>query len=389
MRVTESERAFLHELHAVKKDPLGKRIIHFFVSLAPNTGETTSRIDNAKTFIKRAFAKSPYCEVFHAHNGDIFVTYSHITISDVLAACTKVEKLFCESAVLSVKNAYNEYGFYKVADAVKEIDKVFAAFKSIIAQSQPEPDRLSKRPLTPEGLTFLADKLRGADLRSCIFNQPVYFIGNKVPSIEFLEFYISTQQIESIFLPDTNLLGNVWLFQALKEDFDRATLRAVAKEITEYRHKSFSVNVGLSTILGREFADFCDALPSKLAGRTVLEVHKTDLVQNFGMMKDVRQFADERGMKICVDGVDWRDFEVLCLERLKPHFIKVVWHNDLLSAPQGELHHFVNAVKAHETSEIVMSRCDNPKAFPLARTLGIRYVQGRLADQFFKTGMEL
>lgn len=389
MLVTESERAFLHELHAVKKDPLGKRIIHFFVSLAPTVGETTSRIENAKAFLKRSFAKSPYCNVFHAHNGDIFVTYSHVTISDVLAACNKVERLFCESSVLSVRNAYNEYGFYKVADAVKDIDRVFAAFKNIIADAQPEPERLSKRPLTPENLTFLSDKLRTADLRSCIFNQPVYFIGNKVPSIEFLEFYISTQQLENVFLPETNLLGNIWLFQALKEDFDRATLRTVAKEITDYRHKSFSVNVGLGTILGREFADFCDALPSKLAGRIVLEIHKTDLVQNLSMMKDVRQFADEHGMKVCIDGVDWRDFEVLSLDRLKPHYIKVVWHNDLVNAPPDELGHFVTAVKAHEASEIVLSRCDNPKAFPLARTLGIRYVQGRLADQFFKTGMEL
>lgn len=389
MRVTESERAFLHELHAVKKDPLGKRIIHFFVSLAPKAGETTTRIANAKAFIRRAFAKSPYCAVFHAHNGDIFVTYSHVTISDVLAACAKVEKLFCESTVPSTRNAYNEYGFYKVADAVTDIDKVFAAFKGIIAQAQPEPDRINKRPLTPENLTFLSDKLRNADLRNCIFNQPVYFIGGKVPSIEFLEFYISTQQIESVFLPDTNILGNVWLFQALKEDYDRATLRAVAKEITDYRHKSFSVNVGLSTIMGRDFAEFCDALPSKLSGRIVLEIHKTDLIQNFGMMREVRQFADERGMKLCIDGVDWRDFEILCLERLKPHFLKVVWHNDLLGAAPDDLNHFVNAVKGHGSSEIVLSRCDNPKAFPLARTLGVRYVQGRLADQFFKTGMEL
>lgn len=388
MRVTESERAFLHELHAVKKDPLGKRIIHFFVSLAPRPDEGHNRIESAKAFLKKAFAKSPYCEVFHAHNGDIFVTYSHVSISDVLAACTKVEKLFCESAVLSARNAYSEYGFFKVADAVKDIDKVFTAFKAIITLAQPEPDRFSKRPMTPENLSFLSEKLRSADLRSCIFNQPVYFIGGKVPSIEFLEFYISTQQIESVFLPDTSITGNVWLFQALKDDFDRATLRTVAKEITEYRHKSFSVNVGLATIMDREFADFCDALPSRLSGRIVLEVHKTDLVHNFGIMKDVRELTAERGMKICIDGVDWRDFEVLCLERMKPHFIKVVWHDDLLCAAPDDLGHFVNAVKAHETSQIVLSRCDNPKAFPLARTLGVRFVQGRLADQLFKTGME-
>lgn len=389
MRVTEAERSFLHELHAVKKDPLGKRIIHFFVSLAPDVGDVAKKTDSAVNFIKKQFAKSPYVEVFAAHNGDIFVTYSHISISDVLAVCSKVEKLFCESAVLSARNAYNEYGFYKVADAVKDLDKVFTAFKTIIAQSQPEPEKYNKKPLTADNLTFLSDKLRTADLRSCIFNQPVYFIGNKVPSIEFLEFYVSTQQIESNFLPDINILGNVWLFQALKDDFDRATLRALSKELADYRHKSFSVNVGLTTIMGREFAEFCEQLPSKLAGRIVLEIHKTDLIQNFGLMRDVKQLAEERGFKLCIDGVEWRDFEVLCLHRMKPHYVKVVWHNDLLSSKPTDLTAFVEAVKAHDGCEIVFSRCDNPKAFPFARTLGVRYVQGRLADQFFKTGMEL
>lgn len=389
MRVTESERAFLHELHSVKKDPLGKRIIHFFVSLAPPNGDLAKKTESAKQFIKKQFAKSPYVEVFNAHNGDIFVTYSHITVSEVLGVCNRVEKLFCESAVLSARNAYNEYGFYKVADAVKDMDKVFTAFKTIIAMAQPEPDKYTKKAMAPENLGPLVDKLRSADLRNCIFNQPIYFIGNKVPSIEFLEFYVSTQQIESIFLPEVNIVGNAWLFNALKDEFDRATLRTVAREIQDYRHKSFSLNVGLSTILGREFAEFYEALPSKLAGRIVLEVHKTDLLQNFNLFNDVRQLAAEKGLKVCVDGVEWRDFEVLCLDRVKPNYIKVVWHNDLLSAPETELNHFVKAVKAHEGSEIVLTRCDNPRAFPLARTLGIRYVQGRLADQFFKTGMEL
>lgn len=390
MRVTESERAFLHEMHAIKKDPLGKRLIHFFVSLAPAGGDVAKKTESAKAFIKKSFARSPYCQVFAAHNGDLFVCYSHIPVSEVLGVCNRVEKLFMDDAVVSTRNGYNEYAFFKVLDAVKELDKVFTVFKAIIAQAQPEPQRVGKKPMGPEHMQALAERLRGMDLRHCIFNQPVYFIGNKVPSIEFLEFYVSSQQIESNYLPEVNIVGNAWLFHALKEEFDRATLRAVAREIGDYRHKAFSVNVSLSTVLGKEFADFYEKLPSKLAGKIVLEIHKTDLVQNLGLMKDVKSLAEEKGLRLCIDGMDWHDFEVLCLDRLKPHFVKVVWHNDLLSAPPDELAGFVEGIKRlGEASQVVLSRCDNPRAFPLARSLGVRYVQGRLADQFFKTGMEL
>lgn len=390
MRVTESERAFLHELHAIKKDPLGKRLIHFAVSLAPAAQDVTNRVESAKNFIKRSFAKSPYCQIYTASNNDLFVAYSHVSISEVLGVCSRVEKLFCEDQVVSQRNAYNEYAFFKVADAVKELDKVFTAFKTIVAEKQPDPQRFGKKAMTAENLQFLSDKLRTADLRHCIFNQPVYFIGQKVPSIEFLEFYVSSQQIESNFLPEASLVGNPWLFHALKDEFDRATLRAVAKEIPEYRHKAFSLNVSLTTVLAREFADFYEKLPTKLAGRIILEIHKTDLVQNFGLMKDVKQLADEKGLKICIDGLDWHDLEVLCFDRLKPAFVKIVWHNDLLSVPPDELQAFVlGAKKIADSTQLVLSRCDNPKAFPFARGLGIRYVQGRLADQFFKSGLEL
>ncbi len=389
MRVTESERAFLHELHAVKKNPLGKRLIHFCVSMAPQHRDVARRQESAKNFIKKSFERSPYCQVFQASNNDLFVAYSHIPVSEVLSVCSRVEKLFCDEPV-TARNAYGEYAFYKVADAVKELDKVFTAFKGIIAYGSENKDGALKRPMAPEHLTLLSDKLRTTDVRHCIFNQPVYFIGNKVPSIEFLEFYIASKQIESVFLPEVSLSGNPWLFHALSEDYDRATLRALVKEIAEYRHKAFSINVSLSTILSRDFNDFYEKLPTKLAGKIVLEIHKTDLIQNFSLVRDVKELVRKKGLRLCVDGLEWRDFEVLQMKHLAPDFVKVIWHNDLLSAAHDDIAILVRGkATLPENCELIMSRCDSPKAFPFARTLGVKYVQGRLADQFFKTGMEL
>lgn len=390
MRVTESERAFLHELHAVKKSPLGKRLIHFCVSMAPPARDVSRRVESARNFIKKSFERSPYCQVFNASNNDLFVAYSHIPVSEVLGVCRRVEKLFCDEPVTN-RNPYNEHSFYKVADAVKELDLVFAAFKGILSHgNEGLAAGSAKRPMGPEHLTLLSDKLRTTDLRHCIFNQPVYFIGNKVPSIEFLEFYMASKQIEEQFLPDVSLGGNPWLFHALACDYDRATLRALAKEIAEYRHKAFSVNVSLSTILSTDFAEFYDKLPTKLAGKIVLEIHKTDLIQHFSLIKDVKELVRRKGLKLCVDGLEWRDFEVLQLKRLAPDFVKVIWHNEMLSANNDELGVLVRGKAGlAENCELIMSRCDSPKAFPFARTLGVKYVQGRLADQFFKTGMEL
>ncbi|MBI5162876.1 MAG: hypothetical protein HY985_03135 [Magnetospirillum sp.] len=391
MHVTEAERLFLHELNSIKRDPLGKRIIHFFGSMAPQGTDMTRKTDAARHYIKKAFAKSPYTEIFAASNGDIFVAYSHVTVSEVLSVCSKIEKLFCEDTVVTARNTYNEYGFYKVCDAGKDLDKVFSAFKAIIAVVQPDSDRFTKKPMSIEDLSFLSEKLRTADLRNAIFNQPIYFIGEKVPSIEFLEFYVATQQIEDMFLPGVRLTSNPWLFNALREHFDRAVLKAMIGEIAEYRHKSFSINVSLPMVLSREFAEFYESLPTKLAGKILVEVDKTDLVQNYSLYKDAAALAGEKGLKLCIDGLDWHDFEVLCLRNTKPkpHYMKVAWHNDLQNADDHRLGTLVDAIKSNEGTEIILTRCESPKCFPFARTLGIRYVQGKLADQLFKTGMAL
>lgn len=389
MRVTEMERAFLHELHAIKKDPLGKRVIHFCVSAGPAQADQTRRIESAKHFIGKSFARSPYCKVFVAHNGDLFVAYSHVTVSEVLGMCAKVEKLFLDDETFNRRNAYGEYSFYKIADATKDLDVVFHAFKAIIAD-QPEAARALKKPMNAENLHHLSEKIRNLDLRHCIFNQPVYFIGEQVPSIEFLEFFVSTKQIEENFLPEASLTGSPWLFHALKEDLDRATLRTMAKEIPEYRHKAFSVNLTLATASSKEFEQFNNALPGRLAGRIVIEVHKTDVVQHMDLYRDVRKSTAKMGLKLCIDGLEWQDFDMLSLTRLQPDFVKIGWSDTMLAPSAEALQALVGGLKGlNGHGQAVLSRCDNPKAFPFARGLGIRYVQGRLADQFFKTGMKL
>ncbi|MBI2242244.1 MAG: EAL domain-containing protein [Magnetospirillum gryphiswaldense] len=390
MRVTEQERAFLHELHSIKKDPLGKRVIHFCISNSPAKTDVSRRMESAKHFISKSFSRSPYCKVFPAHNGDLFVAYSHVTVSEVVGVCAKVEKLFLEGEPMAARNPYGEYGFYKIADATKELDVVFHAFKAIIADGAPQEAQALKKPMSAENLNFLSEKLRSIDLRHCIFNQPVYFVGDKVPSIEFLEFFVSVKQIEDNFLPDISLTGSPWLFQALKEDLDRATLRTMAREIPEYRHKAFSVNLTLATASSRDFIQFYEALPGRLSGRIVIEVHKTDVLQHMNLYRQVRQQTQNMGLKLCIDGVDWRDFQMLNLGRMTPDFVKINWCDSLLSPAEEDLSHLVSGLKGlNGHSQAVMTRCDNPKAFVVAKGLGIKYVQGRLADQFFKSGMQL
>ncbi len=101
----------------------------------------------------------------------------------------------------------------------------------------------------------------------------------------------------------------------------------------------------------------------------------------------LRQLADKKGFKVAIDGVDWHDFDVLSFRKLRPDFVKLSWNNHLVTLAEDDLRVLVEGIRnLDESTKVVLSRCDDPRAFLFSRGLGIRYVQGRLADQYFRSG---
>jgi EAL domain-containing protein (putative c-di-GMP-specific phosphodiesterase class I) len=382
MRVTDSERDFLHELHRIKRDPFGKRIIHYCVSLAPADTDTPKRLERARGTLRRAFAHCPYLEIFSLSNGDILVACSRVSVAEVLAVSSEIEALFLGGDKVSVRNPYNDYAFYKIADAVKELDKVFSAFKAVLTQAQTPIDGIARRPIAPDTLAILSERLRTADLRPCIASQPVFRLddGDRA-SVAYVEFYISTRRIEEAFMPEVNLVASPWLFNAVKEHFDRAILDAMAGRRLGSGEDAFAINLSLPAILSREFSDFYRSLPPAFAGRIVVEIDKTDLLQHFSLYRDVLALAASKGLRLCIDGVEWQDFDLLGLGGIAPDFVKVIWHNDLLTAGEDALTGMRALIASKPRTGFVLTHCEVPQALPFARTHGFGYVQGHVADQ--------
>jgi EAL domain-containing protein (putative c-di-GMP-specific phosphodiesterase class I) len=385
-----SERALLLELQAIKQDPLGKRVVHFAVSLAPAGEDLPRKLDGAIRFLQKSFEKAPYFRIFAIGNGDLFAAYANVSLADVVGICGKVEKLFMGDGALTVRNAYDEYGFFKILEAAREIDRVIAAVQTRAPREPAESETVGKTPMTPENLAFLVDKLRHADVRDCISSQPVHVIGQTAGTVEFVEFFLSTQAIEQSFLPGVSVAANPWLFHALRAELDRAALRAVLREVKAGNHPAFSLNLGVSTILSPVFSEFLARMPADLAARIILEVHKTDLVQNGARIRDLTALVAERGLRLCIDGLNWKDFEFLAIDRIAPQYAKIIWSDELLSAGPADLAPFAQSLKAFAPrTAAILSHCDNPRAFPLIHALGIPLVQGYLADQFCQSGLGL
>lgn len=380
-----ADRELLQELARLRKAPQGMRAVHLLSSVVASRRKFDRELDAANKVIHSVLVTGSYQRVFNLSNGDIVFLYSQVTTSAVIALCTALEtSLF--AGVEPHKNVYGDFGNYKIFDLARDLNNVIDGIRSVLSSERKIV--VSKQPISSRHLETITEKLRGSDIRSIVFNQPVYNITHQKPSIEFLEFYTSISKLEQHYTPDRSISANPWFFNLIKRELDGAVMRSISSEIPNYRHKAFSLNLLVDSFMSDGFREFIGTFPVKLGGRIYVELEKTDLVQHSEILTDIFERSCNMRVPLCIDGVSRHDVQLLRLVDLKCHFVKMKWDPEIPKLDEAEQDALINELKplAHR---IVLTRCDTVKSLGFARAVGIRFIQGHLADEFFRTGENL
>jgi EAL domain-containing protein (putative c-di-GMP-specific phosphodiesterase class I) len=380
--LTGADRALLVELARLRKAPQGVRAVHIMCSVVAERRKFEKEAEAANQVILSVLITGSYHKVFNLSNGDIVFIYSQVTTSAIVSLCTALEtSLFV--GVQPHKNVYGDYGNYKIFDLSRDINSVIEGIRLTLSSERKVVS--ARQPISVKHMEYVNSQIRGSNIRSIIFNQPIYNISHQKPSIEFLEFYTSIQKLEQLFVPDRSIAGNPWLFNLIKRELDVAVMRAISSEIPNYRHKAFSLNLLVDSFMSDGFREFVGSLPVKLAGRIYVEIEKTDLVQHSDFLDDIFERAAGMRVPLCIDGVSHHDVSLLRLSRVKCDFVKLKWTPDILKLPDDELEVLIGDLKA-SSARVILTRCDTPNSLTFARSAGIGFIQGHLADEFFKSG---
>jgi EAL domain-containing protein (putative c-di-GMP-specific phosphodiesterase class I) len=383
--LTGADRALLTELARLRKAPQGLRAVHVLSSVVASRQKFGKEADAANQVILSVLITGAYHKIFNLSNGDIFFIYSQVTTSAVVALCTALEtSLFI--GVQPHKNVYGDFGNYKIFDLSRDIGSVIDGIRSTLTMERKVVS--AKNPIEVKHMEYVNGQIRGTNIRSIVFNQPIYNISHAKPSIEFLEFYTSIQKLEQLYVPDRSIAGNPWLFNLIKRELDAAVMRAISNEIPSYRHKAFSLNLLVDSFMSDGFREFLGSLPVKLAHRIYVEIEKADLVQHSDFLDDIYERAESLSVPLCIDSVSYHDVELLRLSRLKFSFVKLKWTPEILKLPDEKLSALLSDLNA-SSAKIVLTRCDTAKSLSFARSAGIGFIQGYLADEFFKSGETL
>lgn len=327
-------------------------------------------------------------QAFALKNDDVFVVYPlNINENAIKAVLFSVWMLFSNDP-LSAKADQLLEKHYTLPDDEKILKHEISRISNGPARPAPEKKEQKKfvAPLvynknekifTPEMLARVSKALQNTDFSNMIRRQSVCIILDEAyPQPLFEEVFVSIADLGESILPSVSLTATPWLFQDLTETLDKRVLNSVSRHDDGAFTSAFSLNLNISTILSEEFRSFDANIHTNLKNTIVLELQPIDIFSDLQSYLMARDFAQNLGYKICIDGVTLNTLKFIDRERLSADYLKLMWSPDLPFALQEnpELTESLSRIGSNRT---ILCRIDDKEALTTAKQYNITLFQGR------------
>ncbi len=129
-----------------------------------------------------------------------------------------------------------------------------------------------------------------------------------------------------------------------------------------------------------------------MRGSVVVELQKVDIFSDINAFLFAREFAKDRGYRICIDGLTYETTQFINREKLGADLIKLIWHKELVEEV-GE-RKMKRTLKSLGPSRVILCRCDDEESIDFGQEVGISMFQGRhienlIADENRRREMEM
>ncbi len=237
-------------------------------------------------------------------------------------------------------------------------------------------------PMEPQALTELVKAITRADLSGLLRRQAVCaLVGDEPPKPVFREFYISIADLRDAVMPKYDIAADFWLFKYLTQTLDKRVMVLLRRSDENRTNLPFSINLNVSTLLSPEFLAFDENVRAVTRGSIVIELSKVDIFADLGSYIFARDFARERGYRLCLDGMTALTLPFIDRDRLGLDLVKLFWGPEMAGA-SGMAHaaDLGAALDRVGAGRVVLAHCDTAEAIAYGQSLGIRMFQGRHVD---------
>lgn len=255
----------------------------------------------------------------------------------------------------------------------------------MLQEAQLRETRTQLQPIAPAEIGRLEEALARADLGNMIRRQAVCTAlpGQKLQRI-FDEYFVSIGDLRDVMSPKVDLTGNRWLFQYLTRALDLRMLSHVTHEMTAQSGKAFSINLNVQTLLSPEFQKFDAQLSSATRSKLVIELQLLDIFADLSTYIFARDYLQERGYRICLDGLTHVALRYVDRARLGADLVKLYWTPDGVNTLAREhMPQFRDLVVQTGQARIILCRTEDQEALDLGREAGIIMFQGRFIERMY------
>ncbi|MEE8351948.1 MAG: hypothetical protein V3R37_07170 [Rhodospirillales bacterium] len=112
----------------------------------------------------------------------------------------------------------------------------------------------------------------------------------------------------------------------------------------------------------------------------IIELQKEDIFCDLNSYVFAREFVQDKGYKVCIDGLTMETIGIIDRERLGADTAKLIKHTDLVDGGEELRAKIRNIVKRGGPDWLILCRCDNRESIDFGRSMGINMFQGRYVE---------
>lgn len=393
-QLPDHEELLVDYAQRLRKHLPGRRAVHMHLSKLKPHNRREHHIRIAASSFNNLVQRHEG-QIFTLKNCDLVVVVKNAKPAELDEAVLKLRYLFSEDPLAHDNEGETEHPFCTWYDLEKQYEEFLELAYKLRRDAQTakraaeaaraaaeEPIPAATHPLDPTRLGRLEVALDAADLTGMLRRQAVCAItGPDRPRPVFNEIYVSIDELRRRLMPDVNLASDRWLFQRLTNALDRRLLK-VLPAIEGDVPLSTSLNVNVSTILSEDFLAFDRELRLRTPKSMVLELQPIDVFADLGSYMFARDFARERGYKICLDALTYLTFPIVHRDELGLDLQKIYWSADIVADVRNERRDALReAVRRAGPARVILCRCDDQTAVEFGKSIGVSLFQGRFVDR--------
>ena len=388
---TAVQEVLLHEFtRRLQRNPGDRRAVHLGLSKLRSQNRQPHHLRIAHNVFED-LVRNLSGQLFVLSNGDIVFLLADGSAEPVDEAILKIRHLFSEDPLMQLEDVTAYCAWYDLSqdfdDFQRVADDLLAQHKLLKQRGADQAAKKPLKPMTPARLSELEAALAQADLSGLTKQQPICAIKpSEAPIPVMKEFFVAIPNLRRLIAKDVDITSDKWLFQRLTQTLDRRVLSQFSRLEKGDTWRNFSLNLNVTTLLSPEFLKFDAGLRSGARGTIVVEVPPADVFGDMAAFVFARDFARDRGYRICLDGLTYLTVPLIDRAKLGVDLLKVHWDPGMADDPSGALgRNLADFVKSAGAARVILCRCDNQAAVDFGTSLGIFMFQGRHIDRLIAT----